>query len=208
MNKIISYFITNKTSRTCGHACPPLSVPGHWAKNPVSTVNTTSIIFNKVIQPVFITLLPSICLADHICTDLFNFITETINIEYSLIEAVCYNPVTDGSRDDYSGSGSGDSGHIIDTVNNICRFNCTDYHLYCKSVSHYIYKSLYYTDEIISWSPEQFESVCLSWNKSLESSNITANVNNTKNVSIGILTTFGIVCAGVSFAIGKICCRR
>lgn len=168
-----------------------------------SRVNSASnSLFNKIIQPLFITILPTICLADHICKDLFNYITDTINIEYSLIEAVCHNSINDNN--DNSGSGSGDSGYIIDNTNNICRFNCTDYHIYCKAVSRYIYKSLYYTDEIIKWTPEHFESVCLSWNKNPEPNTIEED----KNVSIGVLTTFGIVCAGVTFAIGKICCRR
>ena len=170
----------------------------------------TSTLFTKIIQPVFITLLPSLCLAEHICTDLFKFITDSINIEYNIIEAVCYNTNSDTeSTYDSSGSGSGDT-IPINTIAQICHFNCTDYSLNCKGLSSHIYNALYYTDELITWTPEQFESICLAWNKSIpDSSNITAtNTTMDKNVSIGVLTIFGIVCAGVIFVIGKVCYRR
>ena len=182
----------------------------YFSKADNSMTPATSTLFTKIIQPVFITLLPSLCLAEHICTDLFKFITDSINIDYNIIEAVCYNTNTDTeSTYDSSGSGSGDT-IPINPIAQICRFNCTDYGLNCKGLSSHIYNALYYTDELITWTPEQFESVCLAWNKSIpDSSNITAtNTTMDKNVSIGVLTIFGIVCAGVIFVIGKVCYRR
>jgi hypothetical protein len=136
-----------------------------------------------------------------ICTDLLNYISDTVNISYSLIDAVCF--IASNQDDDSSGDNSGD----IPTTSgrNICDFNCTDYSVNCKPLAQYIYNTVYYIGEEMEWLPEQFEKVCLDWHGSNITAPVITNNTNTTSVATGVLMTFGIVFAGVVVTIAKIC---